>query len=207
MLICLVWFKLWFVMLPVCIHFEVLVFPVKMMNRWDYFRNCELYLTRFWHFGAFSLPVSLSPVETFTQSHSLRIYMNLLIKIQHLNRNMKMVHTISQQIIQRYSHEFAESWVTDSQNYHDLRFFKVEFSLEQNSILSSKWKRMKYIFELHSKHLKFIIKILIKQIGAVKKMVVNQLKKIAKFIWRNSCSIVRWWLALNTNNRPGSWVK
>jgi len=107
----------------------------------------------------------------------------------------KMVHTISQQIIQRYSREFAESWVTDSQNYHDLRFFKVEFSLEQNSILSSKWKRMKYIFELHSKHLKFIIKILIKQIGAVKKMVVNQLKKIAKFIWRNSCSIVRWWLA------------
>ena len=108
-LICLVWFKLWFVMLPVCIHFEVLVFPVKMMNRWDYSRNCELYLTRFWHFGAFSLPVSLSPVETFIQSHSLRIYMNLLIKIQHLNRNMKMVHTISQQIIQRYSHEFAES--------------------------------------------------------------------------------------------------
>ena len=126
-LICLVWFKLWFVMLPVCIHFEVLVFPVKMMNRWDYFRNCELYLTRFWHFGAFSLPVSLSPVETFTQSHSLRIYMNLLIEIQHLNRNMKMVHTISQQIIQRYSHEFAESWVTDSQNYHDLRFSKSNF--------------------------------------------------------------------------------
>ena len=103
-----VWFKLWFVMLSVCIHFEVLVFPVKMMNRWDYSRNFELYLTRFWHFGAFSLPVSLSPIEIFIQSHSRRIYMNLLIKIKHLIRNMKTVHTISQQIIQRYSCEFAE---------------------------------------------------------------------------------------------------
>ena len=26
-------------------------------------------------------------------------------------------------------------------------------------------------------------------------MIVNQLKKIAKFIWRNSCSIITWWFA------------
>ena len=148
--IILVWFKVRFVMLAVCIHFEVLVFPVKMMNRWNYSRNFELYLTRFWHFGAFSLPVSLSPVEVFIQSHSRRIYMNLLIKIQHLIRNMKTVHTISQQIIQRYSHEFAESLVMNSQNYHDLRFSKSNFHWNQIQISAASqnaWDEFPVLYE------------------------------------------------------------
>ena len=142
--IILVWFKIRFVMLAVCIHFEVLVFPVKMMNRWNYSRNFELYLTRFWHFGAFSLPVSLSPVEVFIQSHSRRIYMNLLIKIQHLIRNMKTVHTISQQIIQRYSCEFADFSLACTQNYRFLKIFKTEYLTENKIRFSGKEKEPFY---------------------------------------------------------------
>ena len=107
----LVWFKFWSVMLPVCIQFEVLVFPVKMMNRWDYSRNFELYLTRFWHFGAFSLPVSLSPVWNLpNHPKSLNgeyTWINLS-KSSIWFETRKTVHTISQQIIQIYSWEFAE---------------------------------------------------------------------------------------------------
>ena len=147
-LICLVWFKLWFVMLPVCIHFEVLVFPVKMMNRWDYFRNCELYLTRFWHFGAFSLPVSLSPVEnlhpkSLTANIHEFTYQNPAFDSEHENGS----HDISAD----YSKIFTWiCWVLSYEFAKLSRFkiFKVEFSLEPNSDLSSKSKRMRWVFSI-----------------------------------------------------------